>query len=77
MHFALDDVAARFNHLKPAQMKPAQILHGFMRPLDGRLDRVLDGLGGSAGEFDGFIDGIFHKIFETVQTLALVQTPRP
>ena len=56
MHAAFFDVAARFNHLKPAQ-----VLDGFVSALDGLAHGILDGSGGSAGEFDEFIDGIFHN----------------
>jgi hypothetical protein len=49
------DVAARFDHLKPTQ-----VLDGFVRTFNGLVHRVLDGRGGSAGEFDEFIDRVFH-----------------
>ncbi len=39
-----------------------QVLDGFVRPFDGLLDRVLDGSGRGAGEFDEFIDVIFHGL---------------
>jgi hypothetical protein len=55
MHFSIFDVAARFDHLEPAQ-----VLDGFMRPFDGRGNGVLHGSGGGAGEFDEFINGVFH-----------------
>jgi hypothetical protein len=44
-------------------LKPAQVLDGFVRPFDGGFHGVLNGSGGSAGEFDEFIDGIFHRRF--------------
>jgi hypothetical protein len=55
MHFSIFDAAARFDHLKPAQ-----VLNGFMRPFNGRGNGILHGSGGGAGEFDEFIDGVFH-----------------
>jgi len=55
MHLSLFDVASRFNHLKPAQ-----VLDGFVRAFDGRFNGILNGSGGRAGEFDEFIDGVFH-----------------
>ena len=55
MHFALFYVAARFNHLKPPQ-----ILDGFVRAFNRLAHRVFNGSGGGAGEFDEFIDGVFH-----------------
>jgi hypothetical protein len=58
MHVSLGDVAARFDHLKPAQ-----VLDGLVRPLNGLINGILNGIRGSAGEFDEFIDGIFHARF--------------
>jgi hypothetical protein len=58
MHFSLCDVAACFDDLKPAH-----ILDGFVRALDGLLHGILHGEGGSAGEFNEFIDGVFHAHF--------------
>jgi hypothetical protein len=58
MHFSLFNVAACFDHLKPAL-----VLDGFLRPLNGLFNGVLDGIGGSAGEFDELIDGVFHVQF--------------
>ena len=55
MHLSLFDVAARFDYLKPAQF-----LEGFVGTSNGLVHGVLDGGGGSAGEFDEFIDGVFH-----------------
>ena len=54
-HLSLVDIAARFDHLKPAQ-----VLDGFVRPLDGLVHGVLDGSGGGAGEFDEIIDVVLH-----------------
>jgi hypothetical protein len=42
-------------------LKPAQVLDGLVRPPDGFSDGVLDGGGGSAGEFNEFIDWVFHS----------------
>jgi len=56
MHLALLDVAARFHHLKPAQ-----VLDRLVRAFDRLLHRILNGGGGGSGEFDEFINGIFHK----------------
>jgi len=58
MHLAFFDVAARFDHLKPAQ-----VLDGLVRPLNGLIHGILNGSGGSAGEFNEFIDGFFHTRF--------------
>ena len=55
MHLSFFDIAARFNHLKPPQ-----VLDGFVRAGNGFADRVLNGSVGRAGEFDEFIDWIFH-----------------
>ena len=55
MHFPLFNVATRFDHLKPPQ-----VLDGFVRALNGLTHRVFNGNGGGAGEFDDFIDGVFH-----------------
>jgi hypothetical protein len=52
------DTSAGFDHLEPAQ-----VLDGFMRALNSLLNRVLDRGGGSAGEFDEFIDVVFHVRF--------------
>ena len=58
MHLPLNDVAAHFDHLEPAQ-----ILDGFVRTSYGLGSSVLDGSGGSAREFDEFIDWVFHTRF--------------
>jgi len=58
IHLSLVDIAARFDHLEPAQ-----VLDGFMRALYGPGNSVLDGSGGGAGEFDKFIDVVFHVRF--------------
>jgi hypothetical protein len=58
MHLSLFKIAARFDYLKPTQ-----VLDGFMRPLNGIVHGVLDGCCGSAGEFDEFIDRVFHLRF--------------
>jgi hypothetical protein len=54
--FSFFDVAARFDHLEPAE-----VFDGLVRPLQGVFHGLLDGFGGSAGEFDEFIDGVFHN----------------
>ena len=36
-------------------------LDGFVCAFDGLAHRVLDGIGGSAGVFDEFINGIFNR----------------
>src|ERR1019366_6310203 len=56
MHFPLFDVAARFDHLKPAE-----VLDGFVCPFNGCFNGLLNGISGGAGEFDEFIDGVFHN----------------
>src|ERR1035437_364271 len=58
IHLSFVDVAARFDHLKPAQ-----VLDGFVRTLNGSGNSVLDGSGGGAGELDEFIDWVFHTRF--------------
>jgi hypothetical protein len=58
IHLSLVDIAARFDHLKPAQ-----VLDGFVRAFNGLINGVLDGSGGGAGEFDEFIDVVFHVRF--------------
>ena len=58
MHFSFLNVAARFNHLKLAQ-----VLYGFVRALDGLVHGILNRSGGSAGKFNEVIDGIFHTQF--------------
>ena len=58
IHLSLVDIAARFDHLEPAQ-----VLDGFVRPLNGLTNGVLDGGGRGAGEFDEFIDVVFHIRF--------------
>jgi hypothetical protein len=58
MHLSLGDVAARFDHLEPAQ-----VLDGFVRALNGLVNGILDGSGGGAGKFDEFIDWVFHIRF--------------
>ena len=63
MHFSPGDVAARFDHLKPAQ-----VLDGFVRPLDGLVHGILNGGDGDAGKFDEFLDRVFHAQFSPVET---------
>src|ERR1035438_2517437 len=58
IHLPLVDVAACFDHLEPAQ-----VLDGLVRALNGLINGVLDGRGRGAGEFDEFIDVIFHVRF--------------
>jgi len=55
MHFSLHDIAARFDDLEPGE-----VLDGFVSAFYGVGNRVLDGCGGGAGEFDEFIDWIIH-----------------
>jgi hypothetical protein len=62
MHIALGDVAAGFDHLKPAE-----VLDGFVRTLNGVGNCVFDRSGRGAGEFDEFINGIFHIRFTPVE----------
>ena len=58
IHLSLADTAARFDHLEPAQ-----VLDRFVRALNGPANSVFDGGGGGAGEFDEFIDVVFHIRF--------------
>ena len=53
MDFSLDDIAAGFDDLEPGQ-----VLDGFVSAFYGVGDRVFDGCGGGAGEFDEFIDRV-------------------
>ena len=55
MHFSLFNVATRFDHLEPPQ-----VLDCFVRSLNGLIHRVLNGRGGGTGEFNEFIDWVFH-----------------
>lgn len=55
VNFALFDAAAGFEDLKPAQ-----VLDGLMSAIDGLVHGILDARGRSSGEFDTFVDGIFH-----------------
>ena len=57
-HLSLVDIAARFDHLEPAQ-----VLDSLVCALNGPANSVLDGGGGGAGEFDEFIDVVFHIWF--------------
>ena len=58
MHLSPVDVATRFDHLEPAQ-----VFDGFVRALNGLVNGVLNGSGGGAGEFNEFIDWVFHTLF--------------
>jgi len=58
IHLSLVDIAARFDHLEPAQ-----VLDSLVRALNGPANSVLDGGGGGAGKFDEFIDVVFHILF--------------
>ena len=58
IHLPLVDVAARFDHLEPAQ-----VLDGLVRAFNGLINGVLDGSGRGSGEFDEFIDVVFHVRF--------------
>jgi len=40
-----------------------RFLDGFVRPLNGFVHGILDGSGRGAGEFDEFIDVVFHAWF--------------
>src|ERR1043165_2925726 len=55
-HLVLGDIAAGFGNLKPAQ-----VLDRFAGTRQGGVHGVLDGLAGGAGQFDLFIDFVFHK----------------
>jgi hypothetical protein len=41
-------------------LEPPQVLDGLVRAFNGVIYRILDGSAGGAGEFDDFIDWIFH-----------------
>ena len=56
IHLSLVDAAARFDHLEPAQ-----VLDGHMRAFDGLINGILDRSGRGAGEFDGFVEVVFHR----------------
>jgi hypothetical protein len=55
IHLSLVDVAARFDHLEPTQ-----VLDGFVRASDSLGHGILDRNGRGAGEFNEFIDVVFH-----------------
>ena len=57
IHLPLVDGAARFDHLEPAQ-----VLDGFVGAFNGLVNGVLDRSGRGAGEFDEFIDVVFHVL---------------
>jgi hypothetical protein len=58
MHLSLVNVAARFDHLEPAQ-----VLDGFVCALNGLVNGILNGSAGGAGEFDELVDLVFHVRF--------------
>src|ERR1035437_8315110 len=58
IHLSLVDIAARFDHLEPAQ-----VLDGLVRALNGPGNSVLDGSRRGAGEFDEFTDVVFQFRF--------------
>ena len=72
IHLSPVDTAARFDHLEPAQ-----VLDGFVRALNGLINGVLDGSGRSAGEFDEFIDRVFHGLIISRRPLSLLPRPAP
>ena len=53
----LVDVAACFDHLEPAQVLD------LVRAFNGLINGLFDGSGPGAGEFDEFLDVIFHVRF--------------
>jgi len=55
IHMSLVDGAARFHHLKPAQ-----VLDGFVRAFNGLINGILNGSSRGAGKFNEFIDVVFH-----------------
>ena len=55
VHLSLVNIAAHFDHLEPAQ-----VLDGLVRAFNGLFNGVLDGGSRCAGEFDKFIDVVFH-----------------
>jgi hypothetical protein len=55
-HLIFVDVTAGFDDLKPAE-----IFDGFARAFERGVNGVLDAFGGRAGEFDVFIDAVFHE----------------
>ena len=55
MQFPFFNIAARFDHLKSAE-----VLDGLVRPVNAFFNGILDGHGRGAGKFDEFIDGVFH-----------------
>jgi hypothetical protein len=71
IHLSLVGIAARFDHLEPAQ-----VLDGFVRALNGPGNSVLDGSGGGAGEFDELIDGAFHVRFSRYRRWTVNQARR-
>src|ERR1700722_12090031 len=70
IYLAFVDVAARLDHLEPAQ-----VFDGFMRTLDGRINGVLDGTGGGAGKLAEFIDMVFHGcVLELLSSIPVMKT---
>jgi hypothetical protein len=59
LHLPLVDVAARVDHLKPAQ-----VLDGFVRAFNGLSNGVLDGSGRGAGEFNQFVNMVLASIIK-------------
>jgi hypothetical protein len=55
IQLSLVDASARFDHLEPAQ-----VFDCFIRAFNGFINGVLDGVRRRAGEFDEFINVIFH-----------------
>ena len=57
VHLSLVNTAPRLNDLEPAQ-----VFTGFVRPLNGAGNGLLKRGSRGAGEFDEFINVVFHAI---------------
>jgi hypothetical protein len=57
VQLSLVNISARFDHLEPGQ-----VLDRFVRAFNGFINGVLDGARRGAGEFDEFINVVFHAI---------------
>ena len=55
IQFSFVNISARFDYLEPAQ-----VLDRFVRAFNGLINGVLDGCGRGTGEFNEFIDVVFH-----------------
>ncbi len=57
LYLAVLNAASRFKDLEPGE-----IVNRLAGAFEGEIHRLLDTVGGSTGEFNGFIDMFIHKI---------------